>query len=926
MNCRTGAVLLGFALALSVAGCGMSGGDPRSLIAKAQDYRAKQNHKAAIIELKNLLQKDNNHAEARYLLGMSYYDSRDFRAAEQELRRALDLNFERSKVMPALGKTMLVMGEFQKVLDQVRVEESAGAAVQAEILMLRARAFFGLRQWDQARDSIGQALAKQPEYADALLESARLAGVERKMDEAARLVDRAIASAPKHIDAWLMKGDLARLRADRDGMLAANQTVLEIDANNVAARLNVASLHVSENKLDDARKLIGQAHKLAPDNLHARHMQALIDFRARDYKAANETIQQVLKVAPNYMPSVMLAGAIATELGAYEQAQVHLGSVLERAPNNLYARKLLLTALARSGQTQRALEVLQTGLKQAPEDAQLMSLAGELYLQNGEFAKASEHFDKAAKLDPKNALARSKLGVSRLASGDTERAFSDLESAVAIDSSKYQTDMVLIVSHLRRGSYDQALKAMESLEKKQPNNPVTHNLKAVIYLGKKDIPSARKGFERALELQPTFLAAAKNLAQIDIQEKNPKAARARLEGVLEKDRSNAPALIALAELGPALGATQKEQVEWLERARKVNPQALQPLAMLARLYFQTGEPKKALEIAQQAQAASPDSPQLLDILGAAQTNAGEKEQALVTYRKLVKLQPKSPAALFKLANAQAIAGEFGAAEDSLNQALALNPNFVDALAALVPLHLRAKRYPDALKVAQQVQKQAPKAPAGFVLEGDVLMTEKKFPQAARAYETALGMAKNSASMLKLHAANTLAGKPEEADARLTQWLKEFPEDVAIRVYAAESAMKRGNHKDAISQYEWLRQKQPDNVLVLNNLAWAYFQTKDARALETAERAYKLAPDNPSVSDTLGIQLVQTGNVKRGLELLEKAAKAAPNVPEIRFHLAQAWIKVGEKSKARGELERALSINEKFSNHVEALNLLKELRQ
>ena len=709
--------------------------------------------------------------------------------------------------------------------------------------------------------------------------------------------------------------------------MAANQKVLEFDANNTSARLNIVSLHVANNRLDEARKLVAQVRSSDPGNVIAVHMQALVEYRARDYKAANDAIQQVLKVAPNYLPGVLLAGAIATELGSHEQAQKHIARVLDRAPENRYARKLMISTLARSGQIPRAIEVLQAGLKLAPEDNELQTLAGELYLQSGDFAKAAQYFDAASKRDPKDATARTKLGISRMASGDTDRAFADMESAVQLDSAKYQSDMVLIVSHLKRGNYDKALKAMESLEKKQPNNPVTYNLKAAIFLGKKDIPAARKNFERALELQPTFLAAATNLAQLDLQEKNPKGARGRLESILEKDKGNLQALLALAELGPALGATQKEQVDWLERARVANPQSVQPQLMLARLYFQMNDAKKALEVAQQAQAKSPDNPQLLDLLGTAQLSTGQNEQALTTYRQLVKLQPKSPAALYRLASAQAAATtDKGAAVETLKQALLLKPDFVEAQAAIVPFEIQAKRYAEAMNIAQQVQKQNAKLPLGHLMEGDVLIAQGKFPQAIKAYETSYGLAKNSTAVVKLHMAYVAAGKPDDGDARMTQWLKESPGDSAARFYAAESAMKRGRYKEAIVHYDVLQQKLPDNILVLNNLAWAYAQMKDDRALATAERAYKLAPDNASVADTLGALLVERGDAARGMELLEKAVKAAPNVAEIHYHLAQGWVKKGDKSKARGELERALSINEKFSDHVDALNLLRKLRE
>jgi predicted Zn-dependent protease len=206
-----------------------------------------------------------------------------------------------------------------------------------------------------------------------------------------------------------------------------------------------------------------------------------------------------------------------------------------------------------------------------------------------------------------------------------------------------------------------------------------------------------------------------------------------------------------------------------------------------------------------------------------------------------------------------------------------------------------------------------------------MMAEKKFLQAAKAYETAYGLRKSGGLAIKLHAAYTQAGKSVEGDARLSQWLKESPTDAAARLYVAAISLERRDYKEAITHYEWLREKQPDNVLVLNNLAWSYHQVKDSRAVDTAERAYKLKPDSPAVADTLGTILVEQGNTKRGLELLQNAVAAAPKAHQIRYHLAQGWLKAGDKSKARDELERLLSNDAKFPQQAEAQNLLKQLR-
>ena len=751
-------------IVLLSGGCGERGESPEELLADARQQREKADYAAATIQLKNLLQKSPDNAEARYLLGVTYVDTGDFRSAEKELQRALELRYDPVKVIPPLGKSLLMLGEFQKVLDQARVEGEASNAVQAEILTLRALASLGLRRNKEASELFDQALVKQPEFADALLGQARLAASEKKFDDATRLIERALASAPKSVDAWLMKGDLARIMGSPEAAAAAYQKVLELSPDNVAARLNTASLQIAAGNFDEARKQVDQIRKISPGNLMASYTLALIEFRKNNYAAARDEVLKVLKVAPDHLPSMLLAGAVYVALGSHAQAQASLARVIDRAPGNLYARKLLISSLAKSGQVPRALEMLQPALKQAPGDGALLALAGEVYLQSNEFAKAGEFFDKAVKLDPKSAGARTGLGLSHLASGETNRALADLESAVELDSDKYQADILLVMSHLQRSNYDQALKALESLEKKQPDNPMTYNLKAAIYIGKKDTASARKFLEHALELRPTYAPAAANLAQLDLQENNPKAARGRFEAILEKDGKNTQALLALANLAPRIGASKEERLGWLERARAASPGSVQPLLMLAQLHAQAGDAKKALEAAQQAQAIGPDNPEVLDTLGAMQLGAGEKENALATFGKLAAQQPNSPAALYRLATAQAANANPTAAAGTLRKALALKPDFVDAQVALVELELRAGRYPEAMKIAQQVQKQAAKSPLGFALEGDVLMAEKKFPQAAKAYETAYGIGPNGLLAIKLHAAYSQAGKPEEAEA------------------------------------------------------------------------------------------------------------------------------------------------------------------
>src|SRR5512145_2547004 len=89
-------------LAAFLGGCG--GDSPDALIASGKDFLAKKDRKAAVIQLKNALQKNPELGEARFLLGKALLESGDVAGAEVELRKALDLKYASDQSIPLLAQ------------------------------------------------------------------------------------------------------------------------------------------------------------------------------------------------------------------------------------------------------------------------------------------------------------------------------------------------------------------------------------------------------------------------------------------------------------------------------------------------------------------------------------------------------------------------------------------------------------------------------------------------------------------------------------------------------------------------------------------------------------------------------------------------------------------------------------------------------
>lgn len=911
------------ALAL-LAACGR-GNDPAQLVASAKEYLAKRDYAAATIQLKNALQKEPTNGEARYLLGVSLSETGDVVSAEKEFRRALEYRYPAPAVVPLLATVMVRMGEAKKLIDEFGATKLDDPAAQAALKSEIGFAHLGLGQLKEAREAFAAALAAQPGDARARTGQARLMALERDVPGAMKAVDEVLAQSPTQPDALGLKAELALAQNQPESAKQALAQMIQAHPGNGQARFALVSLLIDEKRFDEAQTQIDAMKKAVPRDLRSRYLEALLEFRRDNPAKAKEAILEVLKAAPDHPASELLAGAIEIRLRAFNTAESYLRRVLTRYPDSGAARRLLALAYLGSGQPAKAEETLEPALRRAPDDPALLRVAGEVAIAGGDFTKAAELYARAAAHDKDNAAVRTRLAQARFASGNPDEALKDLEAASAMNPEQYQADLALIIAHVHKREYDKALAAAGNLEKKQPSNPLTFTVKGEVYLQKRDAKNARASFEKALELKSDYLAAASNLARLDLADKQPEAARRRFEAIVAKDPKNELALLALAEVQAATGVPLKEVAQTVDRAVNSNPRSVRARLAAINVQFLLKDVKAAAAAARAASAALPDNPQILAALGRAQIAAGEPNQAVATFTKLANLMPQSPTPLMLVAGAHVANKAYDAAIQAVGKALALQPDRLDVHRDAIATYLAAGRPEEALADARALQKARPNEAAGYVFEGEVLATQKKFGDAARAYAEALKRQPEPALAVRQHVLLEAAGKREEAAAALARWLREHPKDEIVRLYLADRDLRQKDYKAAAKGYQGVLAIHPESPVALNNLAWTLWQLKDPAAIDYAEKAYRLAPGSAAIADTLGVILVERGDTQRGVELLGQAATAAPNSLEIRVHYAKALAKSGDKSAAKKELESALeSAPAENPLRAEAEALLKQL--
>jgi tetratricopeptide (TPR) repeat protein len=864
---------------------------------EAQDLFAKRDLNAAVIQLKNALKSDAGNVPARLLLAEIYLRLGQGAYAEKELTVAHQRGAPFGDVLTNLARAYMQQGQFDKVLDEITLEK-AGDAHRIDALVARGDAQLGKRSIEEAEQSFREALELKPDEVRALAGLAQCLGNRGKLADAEQLVDKALAIDANYVDALVLKGELRRNARDLAGALPFFERAVAERPTSLIARLSRAATLIDLNREAEADPDLRTVLSLMPKHPMARYLHALSLAKRKDYAGARDVLQDTGTALDDHMPALFLRGVVAYALNQPEQAITNLARYVERSPRNLRARKILAGAYLRTNQPGRVIDLLDSAVKTEPNDAQLQFMLGSAYMQRNEADRATEHFERAAEIAPDVALIRTQLGLSHLAQGQSREAESELEVALDLDKDSRQA---------------------------MPDNPVPLNIMGAAHVGKGDLAKAREMFGEAVRKKSDFTVARVNLAQLDLREGRIDDAKKGYADILKYDTRSAAALMGLANLALRERKTDEAQ-SWLVRASDANPRAVVPQLQLIALYNQTGQQQKALAVARELNVGVPGNARVLEALGRSEFAAGNAPAAIDAFRRLTQLQPNSAQAHTLLAAAQASSGDAAGARVSFARAIESDTKSTQAYVALAELEMREQHWDDALKVAARVRQALPESAVGDLIEGDVRLRQRSYDAAYAAYEAGLKKENNVTLVLRRFAAQRAAQKRDAAYAELEAWV-DANDNASARNMLASSYINDGIYPKAIQHTERLLAVEQDNPVLLNNLAWLYQETGDARASALAERAYARAPQSPAIMDTLGWILVRNGETTRGVELLREAAAKAPNQGDIRFHMAAALAQAGNAAEAKKELEDILGGAESLQNFTkrkEAEALLQKL--
>jgi tetratricopeptide (TPR) repeat protein len=261
------------------------------------------------------------------------------------------------------------------------------------------------------------------------------------------------------------------------------------------------------------------------------------------------------------------------------------------------------------------------------------------------------------------------------------------------------------------------------------------------------------------------------------------------------------------------------------------------------------------------------------------------------------LNPKNPAVKYAVGKIFEH-GDLAQAARNYQAALAVDPGFVQARAAMVQVLMWQKKPADAVALAKAGATEDPQSAEAQLLLGQVLLSTQAFAEALPALEAAVKLAPTHAEVhAALGSAYWRKGELDKAAAAYKRALELMPGDADLRLANAELLLGLKQAAAAAAEFKKVVEapgyRDPIGWIKLGSAYRRMSPAKVDEAVAAYRKALELDPKNATAALGIGQTYFAGKRYDEAIRAFQEAAKLAPDVAA-DAHVAIAWCYVAKK--------------------------------
>ncbi len=815
-------------------------------------FAQNDNLKCSVAAFEQALRLEPRSAEAHFDLGLVRQRQDQTDAAIREFRLALQYDPGLLQARCALGSVLPdpagAEAEFRKAL-ATNPQLVCALDGLAQVLLNGGR-------YDAALDAWRQAVRIQPDAEDlqlALATATYKAAKARETDGLPPVDGAGVADAirlftdliSKHPDNTAAHFTLANIFANEQRFREAAdeyRVVVHQDPSNTAALAAEVKALVDVTAYTDAFAPAREYVRMKPDDPSGHILLGMVYRGLGDYAKAQPELELGVSKAPEDFEAHYQLGFVLAKLGKPDEALPQLRKAVTLNPTDKSAQFQLAAVLRTLGQNQEANKIVEQFRKTTDTEfrnSQLTSdgIKANDLLQAGQPAEAAQIYRHMLEENPHSAWTAYNLALALEAMHDTKGAEDTLRSGIDIDPKLPKLRAELGQLELKDGDMDSAQHWLQSALDLEPQLVDARGNLAMIYARKGDLTTAEKLLRQALEDDPQYKEGHLNLGLILAQQGKIPGAEQELDKAVALGAQDPNTLSTVGKAKAQMGK-MSEGIALLRKVVALRPDLaaahldlalaladsydlpgalveatetvrLAPQSGVAHFYrgrvlYDLGRITEAQPEFETATQLVPQMPEPHYFLALVYKQEGKFPQAAGLLEETVKLQPRNVMAWYLLGQCleqQPQQSETGKAVAAWQQAIAIDPNFSQALFALAHA-LRSTDRPESDKfmaryVEIQKQRRILDNAGTLANNGVVSASAHDWPEATRQLKAAIaecGDCVMKADLFKkLGLINCQAGNLNDGEKELLAAKALKPTDLEIQSALQLIAEARNQH-------------------------------------------------------------------------------------------------------------------------------------